>query len=532
MTAWKALVACMVLTSGVTASAGELDGTWVMDDEDGRTTLVLRVDAQGAATGRLSGPGWAMAVTGRATGASLDASARLEADPSQTLRFKAQAAQGQLRLTLLDPESGEAIDEHVLRRDGAAPAAPTSPAQPTPPAGGNPLGGANPLGGGGNPLAAPAAPFAGTFEGGGVVLELAAKAPGYEGTLTFQGQRMPCRAAPKGDGLAGTFTASGSEFAFEAARTPQGLRLTSSGQGYDLVRKGGNPLAGGAAPPANPLGSGTGSAPAPAGSADLPVEAKHPMGVGFRMPDGWTSLTAGTALRILAPGCRADDPNLEELHLFACEPISDASITSPDQPGVAQYMDQTMAQSFPALRRTQPPALIDTPAGKAAVMTWTGTSPNGAPVEGKAFVVLVGRTGATLISVATVPKLREREPALRQIAGSFRAIPVEADTRIVGSYYNNGGWRSKDFKTSSDSHSTMTLGADGRFQETFLSYVSTPAGIVENKEARGGTWSAAGGSLTLRYEDGSTAQYGYQLNADGSLTCRSGDGGESVWRRR
>ncbi len=157
---------------------------------------------------------------------------------------------------------------------------------------------------------------------------------------------------------------------------------------------------------------------------------------------------------------------------------------------------------------------------------------NGAPVEGRAFVLLVGRTGATLISVATVPKLREREPALRQIAGSFRSIPVEADTRIVGSYYNNGGWRSGDFKTSSDSHSTMTLAGDGRFQETYLSYVSTPAGIVESKDAKAGRWTAAGGSLTLRYEDGSTAQFSYQLGADGSLTCQSAGGGQSVWKRR
>ena len=51
-----ALVAGVVLSGASAAAAQDLNGTYVVEDEEGRSTLTLRVDAQGAVTGTVQGP--------------------------------------------------------------------------------------------------------------------------------------------------------------------------------------------------------------------------------------------------------------------------------------------------------------------------------------------------------------------------------------------------------------------------------------------------------------------------------------------
>lgn len=508
--------AAALLLMSASASASDLIGTYTADDEGERVTLELRVDGEGAVSGTLRSDGATLALKGRATGATFEAECAMAGAPGPVMRLRGRLQGGaQLHVTMLDG-AGQPMDDEPLvfqRQGGARPGEPPRPTGTPPQGDGNPLGGGNPLAGG-RP-----APYAGTFQGDGLVLELQAKGDAYEGSLTFQGQRMACKATPVQGGLRGSFTTGQGEFAFEAADAPTGLRLTSGGQTYQLVRQG--PPA-----PANPLGGG--AAPA---AGDLPVEGKHAAGVQFHMPEGWQALSGAQGVRLLPPGARADDPNADELHVLLAEAVQ-PQVTGPDHADVGTFLDQTMAQTFPLLRRQGGCQLLDTPAGKAGVYTWTGTAPNGAACEGKAWVFIREGKGAAFISVATTAKLREREPVLMRIVGSTKSVKVEADGRVVGSYYCNGGWRSRDNRTSGDSQSTLTLAQDGRFRETWLSYVSTPAGIIENKEEKLGTYTAAGGVLTLRYENGAASAFRYALGQDGSLQCTNDAGAQTVWRRR
>lgn len=366
-----------------------------------------------------------------------------------------------------------------------------------------------------NPLARPKpAPFAGRFAGDGLVLELAAQGGAYTGTLTFQNQAMPCRATAQGQGLAGTFTTHGAEFPFEASPDGDGLRLSSGGRTYRLRREG---------------GAARGAPVADDASLTVPVE--HPAGVALRLPTGWTTHQLDRALLLLPPGASAQDPDPEVLHFLVVEPL-DPSIRAPDDAQVTAYLDELVTGTFPNLRRSGAPQVVQTGAGATSVLTWTGTAPDGRPVKGRACAALVERNGAAVVSIGLVSRIDASEATQRAIVGSFRACESKADTRLTGKWGNNGGWSSADNRTYGSSRVELTLSPDGRFLEYSLSYVSTPAGVVESEERKGGSWQATGAVLTLRYdESGEVKAYRYTVGGDGALVCTGSGGGTARWER-
>ncbi len=111
----------------------------------------------------------------------------------------------------------------------------------------------NPLGGGvRNPLGQVRSdPFARTFRGDGMILELkAATIPTYRGLLKFRGQTYPVTARVDGQELSGAFRSENQEFLFTARLTGNRLALTSAGTTYKLQGPAvSNPLA------SNPLAS-------------------------------------------------------------------------------------------------------------------------------------------------------------------------------------------------------------------------------------------------------------------------------------
>src|SRR5436309_8030317 len=106
-----------------------------------------------------------------------------------------------------------------------------------------------------NPPARPD-PFAGTFEGQQVVLELSAARGEYMGTISVRGQQFPVAVKVKGATASGSFTADGQSFPFTLSPVAEGLTLASEGQEYRLMRRG---AAEAAQAPAKPGGSIVGS---------------------------------------------------------------------------------------------------------------------------------------------------------------------------------------------------------------------------------------------------------------------------------
>ena len=110
-----------------------------------------------------------------------------------------------------------------------------------------------------NPLAKPD-PFVGTFQGGGVTLEMAPSGGDYAGKLSFQGQIFPAVMKASGTIASGTFDFNGQAFAFTLTRDGDGLTLASAGTQYHLVRKAAaapalEPAPAAPAPPPPPTGA-------------------------------------------------------------------------------------------------------------------------------------------------------------------------------------------------------------------------------------------------------------------------------------
>ena len=110
-----------------------------------------------------------------------------------------------------------------------------------------------------NPLKR-ADPYAGQFEGNGVVLDLAAANGQYSGTLAVQGQKLPISVKASGDAAIGTFQVAGQSYSFTLTPVADGLKLASEGTEY-LLKKRSEPAPsaeGGAVKPENGAKTDTG----------------------------------------------------------------------------------------------------------------------------------------------------------------------------------------------------------------------------------------------------------------------------------
>jgi hypothetical protein len=91
-----------------------------------------------------------------------------------------------------------------------------------------------------NPLARPD-PFAGTFQGDQITLELTGARGEYSGYLTVQQNRLPVTVKSAGGNATGAFQVNGQTYSFTLSPATGGLKLASEGAEYNLTRKGTGP---------------------------------------------------------------------------------------------------------------------------------------------------------------------------------------------------------------------------------------------------------------------------------------------------
>ncbi len=123
------------------------------------------------------------------------------------------------------------------------------------------------------PAVAAADPFAGSFEGDGLWMELELEGDAYMGVIELGEQLFLCQARRGGPGLVGTFESDGQSFPFQVRAAGGRLVLTSGGTTYTLRRVGGGdvdpvPPAGGAPNPLAGGGREDGAAAPGGGAAD------------------------------------------------------------------------------------------------------------------------------------------------------------------------------------------------------------------------------------------------------------------------
>ena len=191
----------------------------------------------------------------------------------------------------------------------------------------NPLG-QKPAGGGGNPLAKkPDSPFAGTFSGQGVTLQLNAD---LSGTLTFEGKNYPVTGSAEGTTYNGKFTADGQQFDLQVVPDGKAMKLTTGGTSYALVQqpqdKPTNPLVLGKGGPAQPIAP---PPPAPRNDGPNPAPANVPsggVGVAFQ-PNANGELQVAAVM----PGSPADKAGIKPGMTLAAVDNKSIEGKSPDQ---------------------------------------------------------------------------------------------------------------------------------------------------------------------------------------------------------
>ena len=270
-------------------------------------------------------------------------------------------------------------------------------------------------------------------------------------------------------------------------------------------------------------------------SADW-VTFRHPLGLSFRHPAGWKLHQSPDAIQFVPEDT---DPNSE---LIVASFVA-APVPKIDDPSVIDYLDSSISQAHPGLRRTADPAAAKCPAGDGIVLRYSGQLGDGRPGAAVVHSVLVDGTAISLVAFATDEKMAQRQAALARIFGTFALGDQAADAGGPQAQIDPalvGTWRQSRARHDSDglgggtfdsSSTTYFLAPDGTYVARHKSLISidlpSGGGGGGNSETESaGTWSANGEFLVVRGQEGGIVVSGtYKVFTNGIEIYPTGGGG-------
>jgi hypothetical protein len=276
------------------------------------------------------------------------------------------------------------------------------------------------------------------------------------------------------------------------------------------------------APARDPQALGEGVSPKAGGKTY-----RHAIGFTFWHPADWTVKEHEEMLQLIPPNpstTAGGDPT-EIFLIIGDNTAGDEGITSADDPRVAQFMDQAVAQLAPFLQRSRAPAALVTATGKGAVMDWQGSSPSGGLVSARAYISVIKDSGVSLVALCQRDRLQAREAELQRIFISFAFGEGQRDLQLAGTWNflttsSLTNW--SPFETAysraqmaSDTTGTLVIQSDGTWTRVSRTHTIAGAGGVwleskDTQESRG-TWYAGNGSLHLIWDDKSWQEYKYEI---------------------
>lgn len=313
------------------------------------------------------------------------------------------------------------------------------PAQIVPPLPKNPLGRPKPAPTNTEtPPAAAPRPYAGTFVGQDLTLELAwndARSR-YEGTVVHDGERMPCQGNARGDGFAGTFVSEGDEYAFTLKLDGDTATVQSDGETYVLKRRGGTPAPTPAPQPGNGNAAvgGCGLAFQPNEKGELVVAGVAPGGAAER-----AKVPVGAVLRAV-DGKKVAGLSLEQVRQLCIGPVGSMVTLTFETP--REVLD------FVLQRQPLPPA----PGGDAPADNRGGD----APANG-------GNAAPAPAALGDFPAWLRPGARVTYFAGTATLPGVS--TQLVPD--ENGGWRDGNGRTYREDQVPST-GGGGLTQYDFV----------------------------------------------------------------
>ncbi|HUG48882.1 MAG TPA: hypothetical protein VMP67_10780 [Candidatus Limnocylindria bacterium] len=272
------------------------------------------------------------------------------------------------------------------------------------------------------------------------------------------------------------------------------------------------------------------------------VTYRHPLGLSLSHPPGWRVQHAQDALQIVPDDA---DPNSELILASGAA----AQVARIDDPAVIAYMDDSIGQVQPGLRRTTDPTPVKSEAGDGIMLSYSGKLGDGRPGAAVIYSVLIEGSAVSLTAIAIDEKMEQRKPILADMFATFEvgneaaAAPGEeaqVHPNLVGTWKQSRARHNSDSLGGGtyDSSSTIyVLAADGTYAAKHRSFVdiSLPGGAGGSSTSEtdsAGSWSADGEFLAVRDEEGGVVFSGtYMVFRNGIEVLPSGGGPKVLLER-
>lgn len=272
------------------------------------------------------------------------------------------------------------------------------------------------------------------------------------------------------------------------------------------------------------------------------VTYRHPLGLSLSHPAAWRIQQAQEALQIVPDDV---DPQAE----FILASLDAAPVARIDDQSVIAYVDDSIRQAQPGLRRTDGPSPVQCRAGEGIVLSYSGTLADGRAGAAVVYSVLVEGNAISLKAIGTDEKVGQRKPILTEVFDTFAAgghaagaaaEQAQVDQNLIGTWRHSRARHENDGSgggTYDSFSTTYSLAPDGTYtaKHTSLIDVGLPGGAggsSTSETASAGTWSANGDFLAVRSEEGGIVFSGtYKVFSNGVELQPTG-GGDKVLLQR
>ena len=264
------------------------------------------------------------------------------------------------------------------------------------------------------------------------------------------------------------------------------------------------------------------------------TEFRHSLGSTLRHPSAWRTEEFPEGVRI-HPAKAAGSETIVVTGIAA------NGATDPMAPDVGAYLDATLQQMLPGLRRTGEPVSVAAANGRGALYRYAGKGFDGAEMLCHVYVTIENGVAFSLSAVAPPATLRSRTGTLEKIFASIElgspatataggTTPTGDDPRLIGMFKGEslaggdyGAYVNTQLAYVLNADGTVYYGAQSHFSSSSRDYngnLRWSASGVTDGSVQSGRWSARNGMLTVVWDNGQRAVFAYGFEPDGNLVLR------------
>lgn len=270
---------------------------------------------------------------------------------------------------------------------------------------------------------------------------------------------------------------------------------------------------------------------------------KHPIGLEFKHPRGWSVFESALGLQVNPPDAKSNMNGPTEAHFFSIIG-ADPSVRSLADPKAAQLLNSLVTQYFPYLRPKGGSSAVGQNDGR--VFTWSGRSPEGLNVECYVYGLLRGGYFIGLNSIGDAQVVNSRKAHVVKMFKTLKLGKPKADPRHASTWYSSSYSSSGNYgdRVNTSTQHTMTLLPNGRLSSSAQTSVhgwsrdhrsggpdSTSVTGLTDASTEEGRWAVSGNYLYLLWKDVGVVKWSVYVQGNPGrreMLLTSMDGGSKV----